>query len=137
MADETTPAQSRYDSRRLAHLRAAIVTGSSSGIGRAVALAFADLGVGLVVCADIKSAPESADWAAWEATPEDRSYATHQLIEMRHGSGRAIFARCDVSIEHAETSHASKEMEVEIENKKWGMANVVEETVRRAGRLDV
>lgn len=36
---------------------AAIVTGASSGIGRSIALALAEAGVGLVVCADVRIQP--------------------------------------------------------------------------------
>lgn len=43
---------------RLAN-KVAIVTGASSGLGRAIALAYAGHGTRLVVCADLQETPRS------------------------------------------------------------------------------
>jgi NAD(P)-dependent dehydrogenase (short-subunit alcohol dehydrogenase family) len=121
-------------------VQAAIVTGSSSGIGRGIALAFAEAGVGLVVCADLQPVPKIVDSAAWEVAPEETSRATHEIIAARHGIGRALFVRCDVSVERVGELLAGEVVGVEgprVGEKVWGMADLVAETVRRAGRLDV
>ncbi|KAF2429398.1 NAD(P)-binding protein [Tothia fuscella] len=73
-----------YSHRRLEH-RVAIITGSSSGIGRGIALRYAAEGA-LVVCADLGSGTSKS------------SEATHDLIT-RNG-GRSIFASTDVSDEN-------------------------------------
>lgn len=128
------------DTGRLSGVRAAIVTGSSSGIGRGIALALAEAGARLVVCADLWPLPGNDEDAVSEAISEERRVATHKLILARHGVGRALFVRCDVSIESAE--RATDDLEVatkehKVGEKVWGMADLVAETVRRAGRLDV
>ena len=69
-----------------------IVTGSSSGLGRAIALAFAAQSARLVVCADLRVAPDS-DFGHQEAgTPTD------DVIRRRHGEDKAIFVKTDVTI---------------------------------------
>jgi len=67
--------------------RVSIVTGSSSGIGRAIALGFAEQGA-IVVCADL-----SPD-ARGNAGDNDAS-ATHEVIRER--GGKAIYVRTDVT----------------------------------------
>lgn len=57
----------------------ALVTGAGSGIGRAVALAFAEKGVAVMV-ADI-----------------DGAAGTETVDLVRQGGGKAVFQRCDVS----------------------------------------
>lgn len=47
-----------------------IVTGSTSGLGRAIALAFAAQGTHLVVCADLSSTPKS-DFMTKEAASRE------------------------------------------------------------------
>jgi len=66
----------------------AIVTGASSGNGRAIALSFADEGAA-VVCADRIEKPRD------EGYEDQIGTATHELIEERGGD--AVFAECDVT----------------------------------------
>ena len=73
--------------------KVAIVTASSSGIGRAIALAFALQGAKLVVCADLQPNARS------EITEEAAAKATHELIQEQHGTERAIFVKTDALIE--------------------------------------
>ena len=93
----------------------AVVTGSSSGLGRAIALLFASCGTSLIICADLnpgsgKEGPDDND--------EEQGVATHDVITRRHGMGKGTFVRTDV-----------------------GIGNDVEECVREAvrlcGRLDM
>ena len=93
--------------------KVAIVTGSSSGLGRAIALAFASENTSLVVCADLHAIVSGAEFGA-----EDAGTPTHEVIEQRHGKGKAIFVKIDVTI--------SKEVE-----------SLVQEAVRVKGRLDM
>lgn len=66
----------------------AIVTGASSGNGRAIATSFADEGAA-VICADIIEDPREGGY-------EDHSdLATHKLIE--ETGGDAVFIECDVT----------------------------------------
>jgi NAD(P)-dependent dehydrogenase (short-subunit alcohol dehydrogenase family) len=69
------------------HQRVAIVTGSSSGMGRAIALALAQEGA-VVVCSDLKSE------AAQHGFEHDRDIPTHTVIT-NHG-GVASFRKCDM-----------------------------------------
>lgn len=69
-----------------------IVTGSSSGLGRAVALAFAAQGARLVVCADLSPTPKS-DFMAEEAGTR-----TEEVICQRHGKNKGNFVKTDVTI---------------------------------------
>ena len=66
--------------------KTAIVTGSSSGLGRAIALAFSASGAS-VICADLS--PHSKQ----PSNPEDE-IPTHELIGER--GGKSTFVKCDV-----------------------------------------
>lgn len=71
--------------------KVAVITGSSSGLGRAIALAYASHGAKLVVCADLRPAP-----ALGVEEGEDAVVPTHELIEKKFGAGKAVFSECDV-----------------------------------------
>lgn len=71
--------------------KVAIVTGSSSGVGRSIALLYASEGTSLVVCADLK--PEAAHGADDEA-----EFPTHDLICKRYGEGKGIYVKTDVGV---------------------------------------
>ena len=98
-------------SNRLAS-RCAIITGSSSGLGRAIALAFAANGASPIVCTDLRPDPRG-DFGVDEA-----SIPTHQLICTRYGEGKAHFIQADVTVS----------MDVE---------KAVKKAVEVGGRLDV
>lgn len=86
-----------------------VVTGSSSGMGRSMALAFAEAGAS-VVCADLR---KSARAEGWE---EDIEVDTDELISQ--GGGKCIFVETDVSDATA-------------------VDNLVASAVKEYGRLDV
>lgn len=88
--------------------RVAIVTGSSSGLGRCISLLFAAQGAS-IVCADLKPSARA------EIT-EETNIETHELIKQR--GGKSIFVKTDVS----ETSQ---------------MQELVKKTVKWGGRLDM
>lgn len=71
--------------------KVALITGSSSGVGRAIALLFASEGTSLIVCADLK--PEAAQGA-----DADADYPTHELIRKKYGDGKAVYVRTDVGV---------------------------------------
>ena len=92
--------------------KVSIVTGSSSGLGRAIALAFAAQGTRLVVCADLKPTPKSDFMAEEAGTP------TEEVICRRYGRNRGIFVKTDVTV--------GTEVKA-----------LVQEAVKVGGRLDV
>lgn len=92
------------------HSKVCLVTGSSSGLGRAIALAFAHNGAHLIVCADLR--PEPRPGIDGEVAP------THEEICRVWGEGRAVFVKCDVGV--------SEEVR-----------RAVEVAVAEGGRLDV
>lgn len=92
------------------HNKVAIVTGSSSGLGRAIALAFASHGTKLVVCADLHPEPRKGG--------EGEVGDTHAVIRQKYGERAAQFVRCDVG-----DSDQLKE--------------VVETALKASGRLDM
>ncbi|KAI0004349.1 NAD(P)-binding protein [Xylariaceae sp. FL0662B] len=90
------------------HNKIAVVTGSSSGLGRAIALAYAREGA-TVVCADLNEEAR-AEVAA------EGSINTDEAI--RQSGGRAIFVKTDVSL--------SQDFEA-----------LVQKTAQEFGRLDI
>lgn len=89
----------------------AIVTGASSGIGRAIALLFAREGA-RVVCSDIRETSRNET-----ANGDEAHISTHDAIMMKAG-GESLFVKCDTS----------KAEEVE---------GLVRRVVERFGRVDV
>ena len=73
------------------HGRVATVTGSSSGMGRAIALALAREGAH-VVCADLQ--PE----ASQKGFEDDKHIPTHDVIAQN--GGRSAFQKCDMGKTH-------------------------------------
>ncbi|KAL8961379.1 MAG: hypothetical protein Q9193_002058 [Seirophora villosa] len=71
--------------------KVAVVTGSSSGLGRAITLLFAAEGAQLIVCADLN--PHAST-----STDHEADTTTHDLICQQHGKGRAVFIETDVGI---------------------------------------
>ena len=71
--------------------KVALITGSSSGIGRAIALGFAAQGTRLIICADVQP------FARIEA-PNEATNPTHELIVERYGEGRALFKKADLTV---------------------------------------
>ena len=98
-------------SQRLAP-KVAIVTGASSGLGRAISLELAANGTSLIVCADLR--PDAR--GAWGASQAD--ITTHDLICQRYGDGKAIYVKTDVTVTE-------------------DVDRVVKEAVRVGGRLDM
>ncbi|KAL8792662.1 MAG: hypothetical protein Q9195_004722 [Heterodermia aff. obscurata] len=98
-------------STRLAS-RVVAITGSSSGLGRAIALAFASNGAFPIICSDLRPDPHGT-WGV-----ADANVPTHDLICQLYGEGKAVFIKTDATV-----------------------AKEVEELVRKAvevgGRLDV
>ena len=86
------------------HKKGAIITGSSSGLGRAIALAYASHGTRLIVCADLVPDAPSSDSASSDhdgsgnddPNSADAQKPTHDLICARYGADSAIFCRTDV-----------------------------------------
>lgn len=89
-----------------------IITGASSGLGRAIALAFAANGACPIICADLRAIGRG-DWGV-----DEPGVPTHELINKRFGDGKATFVKTDVTVA------------AEVDN-------MVKEAVRLGGRLDV
>ncbi len=83
MASATSPPLGRLSNK------VAIVTGSSSGIGRAIAIAYIREGA-KVVCADLT--PSARPGIDQEATA-----TTLEILQKEGGGGRSIFVEADVS----------------------------------------
>lgn len=88
--------------------RTSLITGTSSGLGRAIAVAYAKEGAN-VICADL--AP-----TARLTLPGENDRATHLIIE--DSGGNATFVKCDVA-------------------DPTDMQNAVKEAVDKYGRLDM
>ena len=123
--------------------KVAVVTGSSSGIGRSIATAFASQGAKLVICADIQ--PNCCDIAETAPDPvqaDNSNQATHELICKLYGEGSGVFVRCDVSLgvgEEEERGPVNGDVhrgEGWVETVK-GVHIAIEEAVRIGGRLDM
>ena len=69
-----------------------VITGSSSHLGRAIALLFAECGIRLIICADLK--PEGRIGGV----DDDEGVPTHDMVCPRHGEGRAVFNKAEVSV---------------------------------------
>jgi NAD(P)-dependent dehydrogenase (short-subunit alcohol dehydrogenase family) len=84
--------------RGLLEGRVAVVTGGSSGIGRGIALRFAQEGVALVVIADLSEEP--------------REGGDHTAAQVRASGAQAEFVTCDVSRPADLTRAVAKAMEI-------------------------
>ena len=81
--------------------KVAIVTGSSSGLGRAISLAYAQEGA-ILACADLHKSAKTSDFG-------DISVDTHDVI-VQNG-GKAIFVQTDVSISEQVKALVAKTVE--------------------------
>lgn len=88
--------------------KVAFITGSSSGIGRAIALSYAKEGA-KVVCADLVRTPDERGF-------EDDKTPTDELIEKM--GGESLFVECNIANEESDQK-------------------AVEDAVKRFGKIDV
>jgi len=86
--------------------KVAIVTGSSSGIGRAISIAYASHGTKLVVCADIRPDAHGASLSS------DDNIHTHDFINKEFGAGKAVFVKCNVADSESFKAAVQKAVEV-------------------------
>ncbi|MDI1486297.1 MAG: hypothetical protein OHK93_005524 [Ramalina farinacea] len=73
------------------HQKVALVTGSSSGVGRAISLAFAAAGTSLLICADLRPTCHGVFGT------DEPDVPTHELINSRLGEGKALYMKTDVT----------------------------------------
>ena len=92
------------------HEKVALVTGASSGLGRAITLLYVSHGARLVVCADLKPDPSPGIDGETSRTTDE--------VSKRFGEGKAVYVHCDVGDGDS-------------------VRNAVQETVRLGGRLDM
>ncbi|KAL8657422.1 MAG: hypothetical protein Q9226_001936 [Calogaya cf. arnoldii] len=85
---------------------------SSSGLGRAIALAFAANGACPIICTDLRPDPRG-DWGVEEA-----SVPTHKLICRKYGERKAEYIKADATVSE-------------------NVERVVKRAVEIGGRLDV
>ena len=71
--------------------KVAIISGSSSGLGRAIALEFAAQGTRFVLCADLNPSARSE-------IPDEAAAPTHELITNTYGEGKASFVKADMTV---------------------------------------
>ncbi|TVY40761.1 putative oxidoreductase [Lachnellula subtilissima] len=88
--------------------KVAVVTGSSSGLGRAISLLYAKEGAS-VICSDLKPSANSL-------VPSESDFSTHELIQKT--GGKSIFVKADVS-------------------KAADMSDLIANAVKAFGRLDI
>ena len=121
--------------------KVAVVTGSSSGIGRSIALAFASQGAKLIVCADVQpNCYDIAETAPAPAGLNDSSQPTHDFVCRLRGLGTGIFVRCDVSLGLDEKGASLDEVVHLGEDgmdRVRGVHAAIEEAMRIGGRLDM
>ncbi|KAG8527099.1 uncharacterized protein KY384_008528 [Bacidia gigantensis] len=96
--------------------RVALITGASSGLGRAIALLFAAHGAMFIVCADLT--PDGPITSSDTKSDTEDDLPTADLINRRHGNDKAIWTPTDV-------------------RKGEDIADAVELAVSSAGRLDM
>lgn len=86
--------------------RSTVITGASSGLGRAIALAFAANGACPIICTDLRPAPRG-DWGV-----DEPGVPTHDLINRRYGEGKASFVQADATVSEDVERAVKKAVEV-------------------------
>ncbi|KAI9655995.1 MAG: putative secondary metabolism biosynthetic enzyme [Bathelium mastoideum] len=85
------------------HDKVAVITGAASGLGRAIALAFASHGTKLIICVDRQPEPRKGS--------DGEVGATHQVICEMFGEGKARFIQGDVG----ETNQVEEAVRIAVE----------------------